>query len=63
MLFVCYYCQSEDNGTFKTIAAFECRGMEAVDFDPRVCYELKEEGGMVLWISLKLGMMIGFNPT
>ncbi len=28
--------QCDDAGSFKTIAAFECRGVELVDFDPRV---------------------------
>eukprot|EP01134_Creolimax_fragrantissima_P000981 CFRG0981T1 len=31
----------EDAGSFKTIAAFECRGVEAVDFSPRVGFKAK----------------------
>lgn len=29
--------QASDSGKFKTFAAFECRGVEPVAFDPRVC--------------------------
>lgn len=27
--------QLEDSGQFKTVVAFDCRGVEPVDFDPR----------------------------
>ena len=27
----------DTNGSFKTIVAFDCRGIEPVDFSPRVC--------------------------
>lgn len=30
--------QANDSGEFKTIVVFECRGIETVDFDPRVSY-------------------------
>lgn len=28
----------EDSNTFKTMVAFDCRGLEPFDFSPRVCY-------------------------
>ena len=30
--------QASDSGSFKTIVAFECRGVEPVAFDPRVSF-------------------------
>jgi len=31
-----YY--ADDMPQFKTIVAFDCRGVEPTDFEPRVCY-------------------------
>ena len=31
-----FFPQADDSETFKTIVAFECRGMEPVEFSPRV---------------------------
>ena len=30
------YAQAEDSNIFKTVVAFDCRGIEPVDFSPRV---------------------------
>jgi hypothetical protein len=29
------HSQSDDSGAYKTIVAFDCRGLEPTDFDPR----------------------------
>ena len=30
------FCQADDSNKFKTMVAFDCRGLEPVDFSPRV---------------------------
>lgn len=32
--------KAEDNERFKTMVQFECRGLEPVDFQPQVSFEL-----------------------
>jgi len=34
---LCAYC-ADDMPQFKTVVAFDCRGVELTDFEPRVCY-------------------------
>jgi len=34
---LCSYC-ADDMPQFKTVVAFDCRGVEPTDFEPRVCW-------------------------
>lgn len=51
--------QAADSGQFKTVVIFECRGLEPIDFDPRVNFLLCR----VVWGSsyaLPLFVQVGY---
>jgi len=54
---LCAYC-ADDMPRFKTVVAFDCRGIEPTDFAPRVClffYKLYE---CLMCIGLKISLII-----
>ena len=41
LIFIIGTYSEEDSGKFKTFVAFDCRGIEPIDFDPRSGYIVK----------------------